>query len=236
VSICRLCKTDKQLRNSHIVPEFLHDDLYNEKHQLSGINGVGTQNRQILQKGIREPLLCEDCEQHINEHYEKPFREQWLQKSPLPTVLAVHHIHWGNFDYSSFKLFHLSVIFRASVSSLATYQAVSLGPHEERIRNMILSRNPGLPWQYPMFGRVVVQPETRSPFLMVSAPELLSFKGHRCYGMMYGGVYWCFCISSHRNLDLERIGLQPNGSMPFSSVPWNEVGIVQDAAKILRGW
>lgn len=234
MGICRLCRREGQLRNSHIVPEFLYDDLYNNKQQLLGINGVGPKGRRLIQKGIREPLLCEHCEQYINEHCEKPFRAQWFETSPLPTTWAVDDIFWGNFDCSSFKLFHLSVLFRASVSSLPTYQAVSLGPHEEHIRSLILRRDPGPSWRYPIFGYAVVHHETWTPVRMISAPERVSFNGHRCYGMMYG-VYWCFCTSSHRNREMERAGLQPDGRMPFHAVPWKEVGIVQDAKKFLRG-
>jgi hypothetical protein len=233
--MCRLCQKEEQLRNSHIVPKFLYEDLYNEKQQLVGVNGVGPKGRRLLQKGIREPLLCESCEQHINEYCEKPFRAQWFETSPIPTNWTRSDVHWGRFDYSSFKLFHLSVLFRASVSSLGTYQAVSLGPHEERIRKIVRSRDPGPAWQYPIFGYAVVHDKTWSVVRMISAPERVSFNGHRCYGMMYGGVYWCYGISSHRNRELERVGLQQDGRMPFHAVPWNEVGVVQDAKEFLRG-
>ena len=234
VNICRLCKTESVLRNSHIVPEFLYETLYNDKHQVVGINGVGPRGRELLQKGIREPLLCEQCEQFINEYCEKPFRSQWLETSPLPTTWGIDDIHWGNFDYRSFKLFHLSVLFRASVSSLPTYEAVSLGPHEERIRMMIRARDPGPAWQYPSFGHAVVHHSTRALVQFVSAPEELSFNGHRSYEIIFGGVNWCYSVSSHRNLDFEKIGLQADGRMSFRAVPWNEMEIVKDAAEILR--
>lgn len=235
MDICRLCREQRELRNSHIVSEFLYEDLYNEKHQLVGINGVGSRARQFLQKGIREPLLCESCEQHINEYCEKPFRSQWLESSPLPLTWSPEDLHVGNFDYSSFKLFHLSILFRAGVSSLPTYRAVSLGPHEERIRKMLLTRDAGPAWLYPIFGYAVVHDKTWSLVRLVSAPEPITCQGHRCYGMMFGGAYWCYGVSSHRNRILELAGLRADGRMPFHAVPWNEVGIMQDAAALLRG-
>ena len=63
---CRLCHRDKALRFSHIVPEFLYADLYNEKRHMMGINGRGTKGWKPLQQGIREHLFCERCEQHFN--------------------------------------------------------------------------------------------------------------------------------------------------------------------------
>jgi hypothetical protein len=235
LGICRLCNESRELRNSHILSEFLYDDLYNDKHQLVGINGIGSRGRQLIQKGIREPLLCESCEQHINEHCEKPFRSQWFDTSSLPVTWNPEDMYWGKYDYTSFKLFHLSVLFRAGVSSLPTYRAVSLGPHQERIRKMLLERDPGPTWLYPIYGYAVVHHVTRSLVRLVSAPEQMSYRGHRCYGMMFGGVNWCYGVSSHRNPELELAGLRADGRMPFHAVPWNEVGIVQDAAEILRG-
>jgi hypothetical protein len=129
MSLCRLCHLDRDLRNSHIVPEFLYDDLYNANGHLMAINGLGSRGWKTLQEGVREYLLCEVCEQHFNEYCEKPFRTQWVEAAPLPNPWNVEGIHWACFDYASFKLFHLSVLFRASVSSLPTFAAVSLGPH-----------------------------------------------------------------------------------------------------------
>lgn len=235
MNTCRLCHKEANLRKSHIVPEFLYEDLYNEKGQMVGVNGIGSKGRRLIQCGIYEPLLCEVCEQYINEHFEKPFRAQWFESSPLPVTWKPEDVHWGQFDYASFKLFHLSVMFRASVSSLGTYQAVSLGPHEERIRQLLLARNTGPAWQYPIFGYAVVHDKTWSVVRVISAPEVLSHAGHRCYGMLYGGAYWCISVSSHRNSLAEQAGLQADGRMAFHAVPWNEVGIIQDAKRFLRG-
>ena len=52
-------------------------------------------------------------------------------------------MHWIKVEYEPFKLFHLSVLFRASVSTLPTFADVSLGPHEERLRNLLLARRAG---------------------------------------------------------------------------------------------
>jgi hypothetical protein len=232
--VCRLCQHDRDLRDSHIFPEFLYEDLYNEKHQMMGINGLGNRGWKTVQKGLREPLFCDDCEQHFNEKCEKPFRAQWVEAAPLPNPWNLNEVHWGNFDYASFKLFHLSVLFRAGISSLPTFAAVSLGPHEERLRRLLLAVSPGESWQYPIFGYAVVHHETKLLIPLVSQAGRSSFGGHPCYGMMYGGVHWWICVSSHRNPELERVALQPDGRMPFHAVPWNEVTVIQSAAEALR--
>lgn len=232
--ICRLCHNNLELRNSHIVPEFLYGELYNDKGHLMAINGRGDRGWKALQKGIREPLFCEQCEQHFNEYFEKPFRAQWVIAAPLPSPWNAPDVHWVNVDYSSFKLFHLSVLFRAAVSSLNTYAVVSLGPHEEKLRQLLLNKDPGEHTRYPIFGYAVVHHKTNHLIPMVSQAQKVSFGGHNCYGMMYGGVEWWVCVSSHRNIEFERAALQADGRMPFHAVRWNEVTVIQSASKALR--
>lgn len=231
---CRLCHKTRELRNSHIVPEFLYGELYNDKGHLMGINGRGNRGWKSLQKGISEHLFCETCEQHFNEYFEKPFRAQWVAAAPLPNPWNASDVHWVNVAYDSFKLFHLSVLFRASVSSLPTYAEVSLGPHEEKLRRMLLDRDPGEHTRYPIFGYAVIHHKTNRLIPLVSQAQRSSFGGHRCYGMMYGGVEWWVCVSSHRNIEFERGSLRADGCMPFHAVPWNEVSVVQSASNALR--
>ena len=235
MSICKLCLNDRELRNSHIVPEFLYCKLYNHKNHMMAINGRGSKGWKPLQQGIRESLFCECCEQHLNEYCEKPFRAQWLVNDPLPDPWRVVEPYWIKLDYSSFKLFHLSVLFRASVSSLPTYAEVSLGQqHEDRLRQMILAQDPGQPWQYPVLGLVVIHHETNSIVQMVSQVQRSRFNEHPCYGIIYGGVQWWTSVSSHRNHEFEHAALQQDGQMPFHAMPWNELEVVQAAATMLR--
>lgn len=231
--ICRLCENDAELRNSHIVPEFLYSPLYNSKHQLMGIHGRGSLGWQFLQKGIREPLFCESCEQHFNEHFEKPFRARWVERAPLPDPWPGNDVITVNVDYNNFKLFHLSVLFRAGVSSLPTFAAVTLGSHEQKLRRLLLDRNAGESWQYPVFAYAVIHHKTNRVIQIVTRPQQSKFGGRRCYGMMYGGAEWWVCVASDRNIDFEQMALRPDGSMSFTAVPWNEVGAIQDASAAL---
>lgn len=234
MSQCRLCHTDRPLRNSHIVPEFLYADLYNSKGHAVAINGLGNRGWKALQHGAKEHLFCETCEQHFNKYFEEPFLEQWVKATPLPDPWDIEDIHWVRLDYSSFKLFHLSVLFRVSVSSLPSFAAVALGPHEENLRQLLLSLNPGDAWQYPIFGQAIIHHETKRLIPMVSRATRSSYGGHRCYGMIYGGVQWWVSVSSHRNREFENVCLQPSGLMPLHGVPWNEIPVIQDAAQALR--
>ncbi len=198
------------------------------------INGLGHRGWKALQNGIKERLFCESCEQHFNKYYEKPFLAQWVVAAPLPNPWNVSDVHWITVDYISFKLFHLSNFFRAGVSSHPSYREVSLGPHQETLRQLILNRDPGRPNQYPIFGHAVVHDKTNRLISMVSSPVIARFGGQVCYGMIYGGVRWWVCVSSHPNIEFEQGALQPDGRMPFCAIPWNEIPEIQSASRALR--
>lgn len=234
MTFCKLCYLEKDLCQSHIIPEFLWKDLYNSKHQVLGVHGQGRHGWTVLQKGIREKLFCNDCEQYFNEEFEKPFRELWVESSPLLDPWDIDDFLWISVDYSRFKLFHLSVLYRAHVSTLLSFAEVALGKHSEIIRKMLLEVQPGPEDRYPIFGYAVVHHTTRRPLQMISLPQASKMNGQRCYGMMYGGVEWWICVASHRNSEFMRGSLRSNGSMPIMPMPMNEVGSVRSAQRALK--
>lgn len=71
---CRLCQKDKPLQNSHVVPEFFYKPSYDKKHRIYARISGKLAHMPPLQKGLREPLLCRDCEQKLSP-YEKYNRE-----------------------------------------------------------------------------------------------------------------------------------------------------------------
>lgn len=217
------------------MPEFLHKDLYNDKGHMMGITGRGNKGWKPVQKGLREPLLCRSCEQFLNDQYEKPFLRDWVRACPLPDVLVTDRVYTVSIpSYKSFKLFHLSVLFRASVSSLPEFNTVNLGRHEERIRKLLLNFDPGKSWQYLIIGYPLVNEKTRSLFNIVSQPMKRKFNGDRCYSMIYGGVEWWVTLLSHRTKDLEEISLRENGSMKLRTIPWQQVPIAEGMSNALK--
>lgn len=186
MATCHLCQKDRKLCNSHIVPEFLYRDLYNNNHKLMGINGVGHMGWKPLQKEIREHLLCHDCEQYLNDKYEKPFLQQWTVESPLPDRITKDAAYTAVFDYPKFKLFHLSILFRASVSSLPTFREVNLAMHEGRIRKMLLTGDPGKEWEYPILAFAVLNGRGEVERRLISCPIAGRYDEHIVYGQIMG--------------------------------------------------
>ena len=59
---CFLCLSEATLRASHVVPEFFYKPMYDEKHRFFTVSSDPERRDRMHQKGVRESLLCDDCE------------------------------------------------------------------------------------------------------------------------------------------------------------------------------
>ena len=168
------------MRNSHIFPDFFIRSLQEyvpkgnnrtlEPHSIAmsgrpGFEG-GLKQRGYWEKrlGIKETLLCDACERHLNR-YETYLREHFYGQEPgrlnkrelgvriqgaHPTAKGLIEVREMVFDTKFFKLFVLSLLWRCSVASGEFFKLVSLGErHENRLANALLSDDPGGEESYP---------------------------------------------------------------------------------------
>ncbi len=223
--VCALCKQDSTLRNSHILPEWVYKPLYGEKRRLEVLSIAPSGRNELKQKGLREKLLCDRCEQKISV-WEGYARSVFVApKAPLDVERKGHMLRIGGLDYSSLKLFELSILWRAGVSRLPFFTKVQLGGrHEEALRLRLLNSDPGNPADYGavMFGLKIGD---RSEVLHVIAePQVLRNNGIRTYKFIFCGFLWLFHVSSDvLPTTLNACFLQENGT---------RVIMVQDALEM----
>lgn len=209
---CALCLQEATLRNSHVIPEFLYESMYDEIHRFHVLSAIPDKKNSMEQKGLREKLLCDKCEQQIS-------RYEGYAKKVLKGGIALEFQTKGNFievsglNYQLFKLFELSILWRAGVSSLPFFEDVTLGPHEEILRKMLLEENPGEVRDYGclMFG---LKDKSVVADLMVQ-PERIRFDGINSYRFVFGGFHWQYIISSHNSAKYSPAFIQPSGSQIF---------------------
>lgn len=217
---CALCKSDAPLRQSHIVPEFIHRPVYDVRHRTMVI-GINHPTK-LIQKGVREPLLCDECEARF-QRYEHYFSVLWYRESCLPTLKPDTFFKLEGLDYRRFKLFILSIVWRAAVSRAPEFAGVSLGPHEERLRLMLVSGDPKSIDDYPLIGGLVVDPETgRLWDRAMLAPMCIRVDGHNAVRMFLAGVSWTVLVTSHAAPKLGPLFLQPEGTIMMPVTAWQE--------------
>lgn len=212
IGMCRLCRQEQPLCGSHIIPEFCYVPLYDERHKALQLTVGGPESK--VQKGFREPLLCEDCERFLNDEYEKPFLQSWFTDGKCPERAPDKVAIVTGLDYVRFRLFHLSVLWRASVSSLRQFRAVQLGAqHEEVVRNMLLDQDPGPERRYPLCALLLELDGAVVREALMTAATHRTPDGHRVYTIGFAGCLWAHFIGSHDARGLVAHALRPPGEI-----------------------
>ena len=195
MAICPLCQQERKQCDSHIVPEFLYAPTYEADGRAYEVSALGKKGR-FVQKGRTEKLLCRDCERHINDNLEDYFSKLWYSPGVLPKEAPPANIVLSGVDYSRFKLFHLSILWRASVARSVAFEQTHLGPFEPAIRRMLLELDPGDALTHQIFGTAMVT--GRSPIInhaMVMPPLPFRSHGVNAYVAIYGGCFWEIVVS-----------------------------------------
>lgn len=243
MAICKLCKNERELQGSHIIPEFMYRPLYNEKHKTVGyLLGRGEPKPQLVQKGLREALLCTECERFLNESFESPNVPLWraLAEEERGPDLSVKRIqlpdggyvaHVSEFDYASFKLLLLSILWRASVSGREEFAEVTLGPHEETIRQMLLSKQPGGQADYPCLIFLFLEPK-----LGIMVPPFRSrMEGHTTYHFILTSVRIDIMVSQHASENrFTQFALKEDGSFLAIFLDHRETAMHRDLTNFVK--
>lgn len=115
-----------------------------------------------------------------------------LTTATVPTVIQVEGV-----DYNRLKLFLLSLLWRMGASRLYFFREVELGPHQERLRRMLVQDDPGEPDQYACqmwlieaYGRLLTDWQ--------SQPRIFRHESKTFYRLFTTGFRLEFCVSNQR--------------------------------------
>lgn len=172
--------------------------MYDEKNRFMQISTVQDEKTKYYQKGVREYLLCDKCEQQISK-YERFVSQTYYYKEAKDIQQNDKVFVANNVHYSLMKLFQLSILWRASISSLEIFGDVNLGPHEEKIRQMLLSEIPGKDYEYGCMQFAIIMDNNKIADGLIMPPALFRVDGFRLCRFMFGGLIWVYVISSHNN-------------------------------------
>lgn len=213
---------------SHIIPEFLYKPLYDKKHraiQLPDTTASKNKKRhKILQKGLREKLLCNCCEQLLNDRYEKYFKKLWFDEKALPEIISSENsFSIKALDYHKFKLFHLSILFRASISSLQEFQEVALGRHEESLRKIIFNDLSTSDREYVILCHAITKTNSEVQYGLITSPfKLRQPNGYISYGFCFGGCVWCYIVDGRKISEFSSFMLKTSGEISVAQIPWED--------------
>lgn len=208
---CKLCRNVRPLLNeSHIIPEFMYSNLFDDHNKINKFAPAEyvRGNRRVLRPSSGEyesGVLCQECDNQRLGRLET-YARQALYGGKLPleekpicknyrTPEGIEFTRCQNISYKKFKLFLLSILWRASISSREFFKEVALGPYEEIIRQMLINEDPKNEEAFPIVMFTSLN-DPAMPKDIVGQPgkNRKAGKGIR-YVFIIGGVSYVFFVS-----------------------------------------
>lgn len=186
--------------------------LYDNIHRFHSISTVPNVPNRLLQKGLREPLLCEDCEQ-LFSRYERYVSLLFKGGLDLEIESSGRLLVFRGVDYNVIRFFQLSILWRAGVSNLEFFSSVKLGKHQERLRIFLLNEKLPTEWQYGCLLFALIH-EDRPQTDLIVQPDELRVNGVKSYRFTFGGFIWIYFVSNHPSHNqIETASLHPSGEL-----------------------
>jgi hypothetical protein len=227
---CALCQLDKPLRQSHIASEFLYEPLYDAKHRFRAFSCKAAEIPQIYQKGLREELLCNDCEQSLANKYED-YAATWFYR-PAREVMKNPPVEFtmSDLDYHRLKLFFVSLLWRFGNVTDGVFRPANLGPHSEKMRNMLLQNDSGDWLEYPcMITGLTLNGKFYGDFTAGSFSTKV--EGISVWAFVFSGFFFNFFVGSHVPPQiLHPFFLKPNGTLEIGVKEIREIDSLYEFA------
>ena len=190
---CALCLRDLPLCESHIIPEFMYKQLYDDKHKMWKFSTNSDTRTTRIPKGIYEKLLCRECEIRIGTW--ETYVSQVLNGG-VEVGYRVGPFGWdfSGVDYRPFKLFQISILWRCAVSKRKEFSQVQLERKQKsELRQMLMTENPGSQLEYAC---LVLTSANHRDILdeLVMMPVCNIDKGAGTCFLIMGGLCWGFFI------------------------------------------
>lgn len=237
---CRLCGEEKKLIKSHIVPEGFYKKMYDDKRRLF----LASQSRDsftFMQKGQREELLCKECDSNIiGNEYDKYGIEVIRDCLQIETFTDSKKEIWVGLDYNKFKIFLLSVLWRAHIAR-KFYRGITL---DENIESMIVEsiKNGQAPKEnvIPIVGISLVNPQDSNDKCdgIITNGNTYKREGQfnsKTYIIIFGGYAWTFIVpSAEKNDPQEIFFLKECGFMHFPKISIYDFAPLTDLMKSIH--
>jgi hypothetical protein len=207
---CKLCGLEKNLIKAHILPEFMYQDLYNEDHRFYefSIQDImdGKKLKPFIQIGeFDKNILCAECDNEIFGSLEK-----YAQKILFGTDLEPNETpdcqnyelegyeftECKNIDYNKFKLFLLSILWRSHITNRTKFDSVNLGPHADKIKNMLWNNDAGNELDYPIMTTSFIRANYHYKDLILEPRRMRNKDGINSYIFVIGSFQFHFYVNS----------------------------------------
>jgi hypothetical protein len=157
MGLCKLCGENRPFVRAHIIPEAFHRDLRGDSDRPPLLIATHPNSYPKRNPGglYDDSMLCGRCEERFSwdqyaaecllQNFEADSQPMSSEEDPL----IAYQMH--GWDEARLRMFAISLLWRASVTTNEVFRRTKLGPHEARVRNCVLSGNPGNPRDLSVF-------------------------------------------------------------------------------------
>ncbi|MBI4233965.1 MAG: hypothetical protein HY686_05935 [Chloroflexi bacterium] len=144
---CKFCGNESELIEAHIIPAGFFRRLKQGQEPLEIVTNRGGEYTKKSRKGVYDQtIVCSKCEL-IWQGWDN-YAQQLLAEEPLNGRARYHGNRKicyvvDNFEYRRLKLFFISMLWRASVSSQKFFSRLCLGRFEDIAKQHIVNSAPG---------------------------------------------------------------------------------------------
>jgi hypothetical protein len=202
----------------------MYNGLFNEKHFIAPVDIIDFKVKKLIPSGFYDSnILCNKCDNEIIgslENYSKIVFYGGKGKAEyFPKIerkinqLNQKYLHLINIDYCKFKLFLLSILWRASISKQKFFESVNLGEHESIIGKMIYDKNPGKSSDYPV-GLFILNESKTFPTKMIANPIRIEKNKDLSYLFLLNGLVINFKVQGSGDREFyEHIKIKEDNTM-----------------------
>ena len=211
----------------------MYQGLFNEKHFIAPVHLKEMKIGKMKPTGFYDSdILCAECESRIIgklESYAKLVLFGGIgnpDKFQRITYSETHEgnklLYFENIDYKKFKLFLLSILWRASISKQKIFNQVNLGEHEGIIRKMIIENDPKTEEDYSV-GIMLLKENKITPTKFIVDPLKIESFGTVTYILIANGMVIDFKIYGDAfNVIFDSIKIKENNTMNILVLNENE--------------
>jgi hypothetical protein len=229
---CVVCKSERDLKESHILSKFIYRPLKRVNGRMYLLTDDPSQKNRELQDGIKQYLLCGDCEAKRNK-WETYFSNKWHRgelfgKSDPYTI--------DGLDYASFKLFLMSLLFMGSVSHDPLFKDIRLTPSSfEKLRRMVDAGDPGETDDFGCSIRMLEE-EDIDLKMLVGKAETLRVDAVPIHRFLFGGFSLGFVDLEAISIadDVKKTFITKEGSIVIRKRTLRDLGYLSPTLKNLK--
>lgn len=193
----------------------MYKGLFKEKHRLVNTNLNDLSEMSYMQTGFKESgLLCQKCDNEILSKMERyasntifGLSEKIDRQHFEDDGIHLPFTRFSNLDYTTLKLFFLSILWRSHISKQRFFKEINLGAsYAEKIRKMLFENDPGREDEFEVVLIAVKSDGTR-PYESLIEPRKLKVDGNTSYVFHINEIMYHYNVSSYNKGSLFEKGL-----------------------------